>query len=180
MTKRMQPVASAARVVPKIMRRIFFDFGSRISPGRSTRDTTKGTQVAVATERVIRNTCSNVPRKSWRGRYRSQKKKNVTGTIQYASTVERTVSNAVIAERDSPCHRKCLRTSPIKYHGPSFSSVCPSGKTAGSAAMLPHKLNSRKRKRKESAKRKNGPPRDSPGMGSTFPIPHPGTPDVLS
>src|SRR5437660_4095200 len=51
MMKRMQPVANAARVVPRIMRTTFFDFGIRISPGRSTRDTTKGTHVAVATER---------------------------------------------------------------------------------------------------------------------------------
>src|SRR5438309_405425 len=101
MMKRMQPVANAARVVPRIMRTTFFDFGIRISPGRSTRDTTKGTHVAVATERVIRNTCNKVPRKSCRGRYRSQKKNSVAGTIQYASTVERTVSNAVMAERDS-------------------------------------------------------------------------------
>ncbi len=126
------------------MRRILLFFGRRMSPGRSTRDTTNGKHVAVATERVIRKTCNSVPRKSWRGKYRSQKKNSVAGTIQYASTVESTVSNAVIAERDSPCHRKCLRTSPIKYHGPSFSSVCPSGKTAGSAAMLPHNRNSKK------------------------------------
>ena len=47
--KRMHPVTSAARMVPRIMRIIFLDVGSRISPGRSTRDTTNGRHVAVAT-----------------------------------------------------------------------------------------------------------------------------------
>src|SRR5438034_5775011 len=36
-------------------------------------------------------------------------------------SVESTVSNAVMADFVSPCHRKCRRTSPIRYHGPSFS-----------------------------------------------------------
>src|SRR6266481_1059512 len=44
----MNAVASAARVVPRIIRRMFFDLGKRMSPGRSTRDTTKGRLVAVA------------------------------------------------------------------------------------------------------------------------------------
>jgi len=35
---------------------------SRKSPGRSTRDTTNGKLVADATEAVIKNTCSSVPR----------------------------------------------------------------------------------------------------------------------
>jgi len=65
-------VVSAARVVPRIIRKMFFDFGKRMSPGRRTRETTKGRLVAVATDRVIRHTCSSVPRKSCRGRYRSQ------------------------------------------------------------------------------------------------------------
>src|SRR5437899_12002736 len=145
----MHPTASAARVVPKIMRKTFLDFGSRMSPGRSTRDTMKGTLVAVATAAVTKKTWSNGPRKSWRVRYRSQKKNSVTGTIQYAKTAESADSKAVMAARDSPCHRKCRRTRPIKYQGPSFSSVCPSGNTAGKAAMLPHKRSEERRVGKE-------------------------------
>src|SRR5437899_384687 len=140
----MQPVTSAARRVLNTSRRTFFDFGKRISPGRSTRDTMNGRQVAAATDVVVKNTCSRVPRKSCRVRYRSQKRNNVAGTIQYASRVESAVSNVVIGDRVSDCHRKCLRTRPIRYHGPSLSNVWPSGKTAGSAAMLPHNRKSKK------------------------------------
>src|ERR1700674_989696 len=120
---RRQPTARAERSVRRTSRRTFFDFGSRRSPGRSTRDTTNGRHVADATDAVIKTTWSSVPRKSWRARYRTQKRNNVTGTIQYASTVESAVSNVVIGDFVSPCHRKCRRTSPIRYHGPSLSKV---------------------------------------------------------
>src|SRR5579864_805738 len=139
-----RPVSNATRAVAKVSRNKFFDFWRNKSPGCNTRATIVGTHVAAATESVKRNACSSVPRKSWRTKYLSQNINKVAGTTQYASAVATTVSSTQKGERPSRIHRKCLLTNPIKYHGPSFSSVCPSLKTAGSPDMLPHKRSSKK------------------------------------
>ncbi len=146
-TSRTMPATSAARVVIITMRKRFFAFCRSKSPGRSTRDTSVGMHVAAATESVRTSACSRVPRKSCRTKYRSQNKKSAAGTVQYARTAATTISSIENGERWSRDHRKCQRTKPIRYHGPSRSSVCPSGNTAGSAAMLPHSRSSRKWKR---------------------------------
>src|SRR5260221_13742709 len=76
-----QPLRRVTFSVESTTGRMAFDFRYK-SPGRRTRETMVGRQVAAATESAINRTSSRVPRMSCRARYRNQKKNKVTGAIQ--------------------------------------------------------------------------------------------------
>jgi len=85
----------------------------------------------------MRKHMRGVPRKSGRVDTAAKRRNIVTGTIHKTDIVRAPFQNVVMADFRIALHTGSAAAQPIRYQGPSFSSVGPSGKTAGREAMLP-------------------------------------------
>jgi len=127
---------------PAPIRRLFFDFRQPdITRPKYARNHKRHARGGCPRKESSEAHAAEFPGSSWRGQIPEPEEEERYGN----KSSRRARSRAPVSERGHrrtrfTCHRKCLRTSPIRYHGPSFSSVCPSGKTAwkrGHAAPQP-------------------------------------------